>query len=982
MASGTPGVDELIREYLLFRGFTNTLRAFETEIKNDKDKTFRADRIVEQLQSYIHSFDIVAVRNLWQYLDRRFFSRLEHAYASSVKRLETCLLRYYLVNCCSANRSDRIHDFFERYATELQPHPEWREWFALPFTRNPDQERVFAVYFSRSWLDSVVMSLYNLLSVIFDNMPLPALLQYFDDQRRIHKLSEEVEGLRHELHILHSQQHQHLVDLESQQASAKRAAQRSRLSAPPQQSVETKSTSFSTAGSTTTVTESRDIEASPPATSQVAVSHQPSQATAANLSTAGGAGKAATSADNSTSSSTTVHLPAASTDAATAAGKASGAVSPIAITDDFFKSANANSRAAGSGGNSPTQPAGSTTAKSPLPSHPSLSAQSSRQSHSHTPTRRADSSPALGKSPATPSSVVRALTNFVLPSNTDSTTPVNTTSSGSTTRHTPSAGISSSQSFDSNIAAAVGGASTGSAASTATTAGQRGAQTPEHRVRTHSQPTPSAPTTTPGVFIPGITNSDKPSSATLPRGQSHRSPATSPSGAVSTAAGTGVGVDGMAGSTVTATSSATTGTPTAMVANPLAVQETSAVTQRAYTEEDSPFIFLSEETYIEHRASVTKCRFAPGGSCVASCDIEGVVKVWSPNPCRTVSTVMAKNPVMTIDWMAAGAAASNNNVLLLGYGNGKVRMYDVGTKLNTAEFEASAEYPRVVSLASTYSSSGTVIAVGSAGAATTASLAQEQQAASLVAGAAHSPQHQASARHHRLSLTRLFSSSSSSSSVAVDTGCGQLSLWDALNTTMLMPLTLDPAPTCINTLQFNHQGNLLACGSADGMIRIFDINTGDCLVGWHAHMGQVYSIGFHRDENSLFSLGHDGKFNQWSIRQVAQKINEIPLDTSVIGGLQMAISAGPFTYSPYNSLFRLDDDGDHILTSTANQGSIFQLCDASSSTLSNVLPRKAVTLRGHAAPVVGIDWNTALSCSTCLSSAQDGSIYVSTLLKQ
>lgn len=41
MAAGAPGVDELIREYLLFRGFTNTLRTFETEIKNDKDKSFR-----------------------------------------------------------------------------------------------------------------------------------------------------------------------------------------------------------------------------------------------------------------------------------------------------------------------------------------------------------------------------------------------------------------------------------------------------------------------------------------------------------------------------------------------------------------------------------------------------------------------------------------------------------------------------------------------------------------------------------------------------------------------------------------------------------------------------------------------------------------------------------------------------------------------------------------------------------------------------
>ena len=34
-------VDELTREYLLFRGFCGTLKAFDTELKADKDKGFR-----------------------------------------------------------------------------------------------------------------------------------------------------------------------------------------------------------------------------------------------------------------------------------------------------------------------------------------------------------------------------------------------------------------------------------------------------------------------------------------------------------------------------------------------------------------------------------------------------------------------------------------------------------------------------------------------------------------------------------------------------------------------------------------------------------------------------------------------------------------------------------------------------------------------------------------------------------------------------
>jgi len=34
-------IDELIREYFLFRGFTNALKWFDFDVKLDKDKGFR-----------------------------------------------------------------------------------------------------------------------------------------------------------------------------------------------------------------------------------------------------------------------------------------------------------------------------------------------------------------------------------------------------------------------------------------------------------------------------------------------------------------------------------------------------------------------------------------------------------------------------------------------------------------------------------------------------------------------------------------------------------------------------------------------------------------------------------------------------------------------------------------------------------------------------------------------------------------------------
>lgn len=41
MATATVALDEAIKEYLLFRGFTDTLRSFEEDKKNFKDKDYK-----------------------------------------------------------------------------------------------------------------------------------------------------------------------------------------------------------------------------------------------------------------------------------------------------------------------------------------------------------------------------------------------------------------------------------------------------------------------------------------------------------------------------------------------------------------------------------------------------------------------------------------------------------------------------------------------------------------------------------------------------------------------------------------------------------------------------------------------------------------------------------------------------------------------------------------------------------------------------
>ncbi|KAI7817001.1 WD40-repeat-containing domain protein [Gamsiella multidivaricata] len=194
-------IDELVKEYLLFRGFTSTYKAFEADSKTDKDKGFQAciidaEKIIEELFAAIAAMDLSALLEHWRYLDIRYFSRLDHRFAGSVKKFELCLLRYYLIYAIQHKKKEKIVEFFDTHGAELQGNPEWVRWFALPFSKKPEADPEFDVFFSKAWLDTFTVSLHNFLSTVFQNMPLPSLLCFNIDRLHRKALQCEVETLQ------------------------------------------------------------------------------------------------------------------------------------------------------------------------------------------------------------------------------------------------------------------------------------------------------------------------------------------------------------------------------------------------------------------------------------------------------------------------------------------------------------------------------------------------------------------------------------------------------------------------------------------------------------------------------------------------------------------------------------------------------------------------------------------------------------------
>ncbi|CAO3574948.1 unnamed protein product [Mortierella alpina] len=189
-------IDELVKEYLLFRGFTNSYKAFEADTKTDKDKGFQAEKIIEELFASIAAMDMNALLEQWRYLDIRYFSRLDHRFAGSVKKFELCLLRYYLVYAIQHKRKEKVVEFFEVHGAELQGNAEWVRWFALPFSKKPEVDPEYALFFSKAWLETFTVSLNNFLSTVFQNIPLPSLLCFNVDRLHRKALQSEIEALQ------------------------------------------------------------------------------------------------------------------------------------------------------------------------------------------------------------------------------------------------------------------------------------------------------------------------------------------------------------------------------------------------------------------------------------------------------------------------------------------------------------------------------------------------------------------------------------------------------------------------------------------------------------------------------------------------------------------------------------------------------------------------------------------------------------------
>ncbi|ERN04575.1 hypothetical protein AMTR_s00075p00070220 [Amborella trichopoda] len=199
--------EELVREFLVFRGFTNSLHAFETELTTDIAKGFQVDKILDLVFSvYIPKYEAENLVGLMSFLRQCLSTPSETLFISTLSKLEVSILRYYIVHLLQSGRQDKIFEFFRRYASVLlQRNEDWTPWFAIPYLNNPSLEPQFRVYFSKEWYDALLLSFRNFLSEVFNecisltSSRLPTLLKVASEKNDVKRLKKDIKQLNHKL---------------------------------------------------------------------------------------------------------------------------------------------------------------------------------------------------------------------------------------------------------------------------------------------------------------------------------------------------------------------------------------------------------------------------------------------------------------------------------------------------------------------------------------------------------------------------------------------------------------------------------------------------------------------------------------------------------------------------------------------------------------------------------------------------------------
>jgi WD40 repeat protein/serine/threonine protein kinase len=189
--------------------------------------------------------------------------------------------------------------------------------------------------------------------------------------------------------------------------------------------------------------------------------------------------------------------------------------------------------------------------------------------------------------------------------------------------------------------------------------------------------------------------------------------------------------------------------------------------------------------------------------------------------------------------------------------------------------------------------------------------------------------------------------------------CGEAVLWDVLTGRNLVTLNHGEREWNHLSVALSPDARLgLTGGARDGVIRLWDIERGQCITTAHAHHG-VVAVGFADDAAQAFSAGSEGKVCVWDL-PTAECVRTVQL-----GGEASQRGAIAVSHDLRTALIAVARQQEHVWDRNgADELQIWDLVDA----------RHVLTLTGHTDDISSV----ALSrdCYVALSASDDGTIRV------
>ena len=259
------------------------------------------------------------------------------------------------------------------------------------------------------------------------------------------------------------------------------------------------------------------------------------------------------------------------------------------------------------------------------------------------------------------------------------------------------------------------------------------------------------------------------------------------------------------------------------------------------------YLLLGQEEYLEHHSEITHCKFTTSGFVIASSDVNGVIKVWSPSPSgapQTLSTFITQSSITALDWIP-----NSERHFLYGTQNGIVRLCDSNERRTNKEMTFDQVTRKIATcIKISFRTDLYILSAQGFG----------------IRGIACSP----NANSCILGLTN-------------SSGRSSLLLYDIRTMKQEQDLSSVSAPDHqspmpeLTACVFNHNSQMSVVGGSDGKIRIFDLRRKECISSWSVDddggIRTIISLAMSPDETAIYSLAQDGHFCSWSMFKSGEK---------------------------------------------------------------------------------------------------------------